>query len=129
MFGFFREEGRIKTLLLIYREAKRQNLSDDEALALVIEDHIIPGTATKVGKDVTGSKYISSVFEGKEITIHSLIKHIICLEFPKKYRPFSIDLAAIRERNRKEIKSPDDILIEKIHHCYSQLMDIHSENP
>jgi|TARA_B100001971_G_C17907813_1_gene391294 hypothetical protein len=36
MFGFFGVEGRIKTLLLIYREAKKQNLSDDEALAIVI---------------------------------------------------------------------------------------------
>lgn len=129
MFGFFGEEGRIKTLLLIYREAKKQKLSEDKALALVIEEHIMPGTTVKVGKSMTGSKYISNVFEGKEITIHSLIKHIICLEFPKKYRPFSIDLAAIRERNRKGTKSPDDILIEKIHHCYSKLMNIHSENP
>jgi|TARA_B100001971_G_C18162531_1_gene522238 hypothetical protein len=128
MFGFFREEGRIKTLLLIYREAKRQNLSDDEALALVIEEHILPGTAIKVRKSMTGSKYISNVFDGKEITIHSLIKHIICLESPKKY-PLSLDIEAMRERSRKGTKSPEDILIEKIHHCYSQLMDIHSEKP
>jgi hypothetical protein len=121
MFGFFGEEGRIKTLLIIYREAKRQNLSEDE-------EHILPGTAIKVRKSMTGSKYISNVFDGKEIGIHDLIQHIIRLESPKKY-PRSLDIEAMRERSRKGTKSPEDILIEKIHHCYSQIMDIHSENP
>lgn len=103
MFGLFGVKGRIGTLFRIYRAAKRKfpNATEKEILGIVAEEHIPPGTSTQLRNlGMSGEKYIDGVFNSKLPDIDRLVYHIVTLEFPKKYKPYEIDLEEIREKNR-----------------------------
>lgn len=97
------EKERIKTFLRIHKAAKVKfpEISEREILEIVAEEHIPPGKASQLkNSGVTGKQYLDGVFEDKEIDIDELIYHFITLEFPKKYRPFKIDLDEIMDGAR-----------------------------
>lgn len=103
MFGLFGVKGRIGTLFRIYRAAKQKfpNAAEQELLEIVVGEYIPPGKSTHLRNlGISGKQYLDGVFESKLPDIEGLIYHIITLEFPKKYKPFKIDIAEIREENR-----------------------------
>ena len=113
MFGLFGVKGRIGTLFRIYRTAKQKfpNATEKELLGIVAEEHIPPGKSTQLRNlRISGEQYLDGVFESKLPDIDGLIYHIITLEFPKKYKPFKIDLEEIREQNRTGNLSAQDEL-------------------
>lgn len=126
MFGLFGVKGRIGTLFRIYRAAK-QKFSDatgKELLGVVAGEHIPPGKSTQLRNlGISGEQYLDGVFESKLPDIDGLIYHIITLEFPKKYKPFKIDLEEIREQNRTGKLSAQDELKITIKNYHEKLLD------
>lgn len=100
---FSGEKERVKTLFRIYRaeKAKFSSIIERELLEIVVEEHIPPGKSTRLrNSGISGKQYLDGVFELKQLDVDDLIYHIIALEFPKKYKPFKINLEEIGEQNR-----------------------------
>lgn len=111
------EDKRIKVFLKIYKTAKHKysDLDEKEILGIVMEEHILPGKSIKLGKtSMKGTKYIDGVFEDKDVNINDIIYHAITAEFPKKYRPYNIDLEQMRKNNRGQAVDVKQKLKDKI---------------
>lgn len=107
------ENERIKTFLRLYKAAKKKltDFSERELLEIVTEEHIPPGRSKRL-KDcaITGRQYLDNVFEQKQIDINELIYHLITLEFPNKYKPFTIDLEKMLESDESDKSSVEEQL-------------------
>ncbi|PIR61224.1 MAG: hypothetical protein COU68_00530 [Candidatus Pacebacteria bacterium CG10_big_fil_rev_8_21_14_0_10_45_6] len=125
MFGLFGTKGRIETLFRIYRAAKQKfpNASEQELLEIVVGEHIPPGKSTQLRNlGISGKQYLDGVFESKLPDIDGLIYHVITLEFPKKYKPFKINLEEITEQNRTGKLSAQDELKMTIKNCHEKFL-------
>ena len=83
------EKERVKTLFRIYKAGRTKfpDITERELLEIVVGELILPGRATQLRNlGITGKQYLDGVFEDKQIDIDELIYHIVCLEFPKKYK-------------------------------------------
>jgi hypothetical protein len=123
-YRFSGEDERIKTLLRIYKREKNKNTKQKEIkiLSRVAEEHILPGKSIKLKQTgVSGELYIKEVFEGENIDLTQLIRHIICLEYPQKYK--KMDIKKIRYNNRNNIPNDRDLLTTKIATYYKKILN------
>ena len=111
---FSGEDERIRHFLRVYMAAKKRFPDDDrhshEAIA---DEHIHPTQAKKIHNLIGGARYLDGVFGNQPITVNELIAHFIQLEFPLKY-PKHIDLEMMIQQTQQGIKSPRELLQEKI---------------
>lgn len=94
------ENERIQVFFRIYMNAKIKfpKASERELLEIVIGEHISPHTAIRLrDSGMTGASYLNGVFGDEKLTINDIIYHAITLEFPKKYKPFEINIDEIRK--------------------------------
>jgi hypothetical protein len=97
------ENERIQVFFRIYINAKNKfpKASERELLEIVIGEHILPRTATRLrDSGMSGASYLNDVFGDDKLTISDIIYHAITLEFPNKYKPFEINIDEIRKINR-----------------------------
>lgn len=110
------EKERVKTLFRIYKAGRTKfpDITERELLEIVVGELILPGRATQLRNlGITGKQYLDGVFEDKQIDIDELIYHIVCLEFPKKYK-IQINLEKMERLARTEELSENDKLKEEI---------------
>ena len=110
------ENERINSFIRMYKYCvtKHPEMGERDIKEVICEMHIPPEKGkTLKSLGMSGQWYLDEIFEGKVIPMKDLIVHFIALEFPKKYSS-EIDLKKIRERNRKGLKRPREILSGKV---------------
>ena len=110
------ESTRIRTLLRIYGATKSQflNKTERELLEVVAAELILPGKARPLRSlGMTGKEYLNGVYGDRDITLESLIAHIIGLEFPHHYQIRHLEPTDYRRELSEETKT-HALLAERI---------------